>query len=80
MFRIAIQRLTAEGRKIISYLTAGGALSRDKLFGMGLARTRSNAPSVLALREWEEGDLHALRSTRDPTYLSEVLLAADLTR
>ena len=31
-------------------------------------------------REWEEGDLHALRSTRDPTYLSEVLLAADLTR
>ena len=37
---MAFQRLTAEGRNIVSYLTAGGALLRDKLFDMCLANTK----------------------------------------
>ena len=40
VFKLAFRRVMGEARKIVSYLTAGGALSRDKLFDMGLAKTK----------------------------------------
>ena len=40
VYQMAFRKLAAEGRKIVSYLTGGGALSRDKLFDMGLADTK----------------------------------------
>ena len=39
-YRMAISKVPFQHKKIVSYLSAGGALSKDKLFDMGLATTK----------------------------------------
>ena len=54
---MAFQRLAFEGRRIISYLTGGGALSRGKMFDMGLVNTKQ-CPSCSCTIQTIDHTLH----------------------